>query len=494
MDHRGVAGLVGAVWYFVLRFGQATDSAAARAQIAVEGAKEHAERAAAAERVVHADLARSWAPTTASDVEVMPEGKTFYPRMLADIKGATSSIHIMQYGFNPGVIGDQFTPVLEQKARDGVKVRIILDALGSHAWFGTKTMLSSLAAAGVEVMLHDAARRTAAVRSASGDGRSPRTSSAESSIASSSSSMARPLRRRRRDRGPLRRRPLPRRVHPLHRSGDPAAAGHLRRQLPLPRRDAADRRGALDAPSAGPGPGAHRVTVLMNWPRAGARTEAAFRLVREAASRLDMTNPYIGDPRMIATSSTPAGAVRWCGLLVSDDAHGGIAAAAFKHHYDALLDAGVQVWEYPALVHAKVIVSDDRALVGTLNLDAWAMYRNPELGLLFEDASVADQFRTVMIDPDVVVSKAGRRRPAVPASEEPDPRPRQLPVLRARRHAGDPGLQLPVDGRRFDERTRRIGPLRRVDEGRPSLPSAEPAVRADEPRTRRPRRFPRPCG
>ena len=64
-------------------------------------------------------------------------------------------------------------------------------------------------------------------------------------------------------------------------------------------------------------------------------------------------------------------------LVVSDDAHGGIAAAAFKHHYDALLDAGVRVWEYPALVHAKVIVSDDRALVGTLNLDAWAMYRNP---------------------------------------------------------------------------------------------------------------------
>ena len=45
MDHRGVAGLVGLVWYFVLRFGQATDLEAARAQIAVEDAKEHAERA-----------------------------------------------------------------------------------------------------------------------------------------------------------------------------------------------------------------------------------------------------------------------------------------------------------------------------------------------------------------------------------------------------------------------------------------------------------------
>jgi cardiolipin synthase len=120
-----------------------------------------------------------------------------------------------------------------------------------------------------------------------------------------------------------------------------------------------------------------------------------------------MTNPYIGDPKMIADiieAGRRGVAVR---LLVSDEAHGGVAAAAFKHHYDALIEAGVQVWEYPALVHAKVILSDDRALVGTLNLDAWAMYRNPELGLLFEDASVADQFRTVMIDPDVTVSKAG---------------------------------------------------------------------------------------
>lgn len=406
----GLAGLVGFVWYFVLRFGRATESEAARAQIAVEEAKAHAERSAAAERVVHADLARSWAPTTASDVEVMPEGKTFYPRMLADITGAQSSIHIMQYGFNPGVIGDQFTPILEQKARDGVKVRVILDALGSHAWFGTREMLRSLAAAGVEVMLHDAIppdrsgpvghRRWALAANQFGrvehrklvlvDGATAYVGGAgiEDHFADG-------------------------RFHDVYIR----FTGAVTRQLQaifldsfryhgggLPTGD-----GALDdlfppVPEAGP----HRVTVLMNWPR-GWRpyTEAAFRLVQEATARLEMTNPYIGDPRMIA-DIVEAGrrgvAVR---LLVSDDAHGGVAAAAFKHHYDALLDAGVQVWEYPALVHAKVILSDDRALVGTLNLDAWAMYRNPELGLLFEDASVADQFRTVMIDPDVAVSKAG---------------------------------------------------------------------------------------
>ena len=407
----GIAGLVGFVWYFVLRFGQANGTEEARAQIGAEDAQAHAVLAAGADRVVHADLARSWAPTTADDVEVMPEGKTFYPRMLADITGAQSSIHIMQYGFNPGVIGDQFTPVLEQKAREGVKVRIILDALGSHAWFGTKQMLTSLAAAGVEVMLHDAIPPD----------RSGPVGQRHWSLAANQF-------------GRVEHRKLVMVDGAIAYVGGAGIEDHfadgrfhdvyirftgpVTRQLQaifvdsfryhggtLPVGD-----GALDAefpPIAGHGK--HRVTVLMNWPR-GWRpyTEAAFRLVRESTSRLEMTNPYIGDPQMIEAiidAGRRGVAVR---LLVSDEAHGGIAAAAFKHHYDALLDAGVQVWEYPALVHAKVILSDDRALVGTLNLDAWAMYRNPELGLLFEDASVADQFRRVMIDPDVLVSKAGQ--------------------------------------------------------------------------------------
>jgi cardiolipin synthase A/B len=404
------AGLVGVVWWFVLRFGRPTESEVALAQITVEDAKAHAERAASADRVVHSDLARSWAPTTADDVEVMPEGKTFYPRMLADITGATSSIHIMQYGFNPGVIGDQFTPILEQKAREGVKVRIILDALGSHAWFGTKRMLAGLAAAGVEVMLHDAIppdrsgpvgqRRWSLAAHQFGrvehrklvlvDGATAYVGGAgiEDHFADG----------RFHDVYIRFTGPVTRQLQAIFVDSFRYHGGVLR-----------DGEGTLDDlfPPV-PEPGAHRVTVLMNWPR-GWRpyTDTAFRLVREATSKLEMTNPYIGDPHMIAAiidAGQRGVAVR---LLVSDDAHGGIAAAAFKHHYDALIDAGVQIWEYPALVHAKVILSDDRALVGTLNLDAWAMYRNPELGLLFEDASVADQFRRVMIDPDVLVSQAG---------------------------------------------------------------------------------------
>ena len=51
-----------------------------------------------------------------------------------------------------------------------------------------------------------------------------------------------------------------------------------------------------------------------------------------------------------------------------------------KGHYRALVEAGVQIYEYtPGFVHAKVFVSDDRkAVVGTINLDYRSLYHHFE--------------------------------------------------------------------------------------------------------------------
>ena len=43
------------------------------------------------------------------------------------------------------------------------------------------------------------------------------------------------------------------------------------------------------------------------------------------------------------------------------------------------------MWEYPsAVVHAKIVVADDTVQFGTLNLDAWALYRDFELGMVVD--------------------------------------------------------------------------------------------------------------
>ena len=98
-------------------------------------------------------------------------------------------------------------------------------------------------------------------------------------------------------------------------------------------------------------------------------------------------------------------------LVIADKAHANaVTYRAFLHMYDEMLAAGIEIWEYPAVVHAKVIVSDDRVLIGTLNLDAWAMYRNPEMGLQFDDASVAEQVVSVLFEPDIAACPCPARR------------------------------------------------------------------------------------
>jgi phosphatidylserine/phosphatidylglycerophosphate/cardiolipin synthase-like enzyme len=63
--------------------------------------------------------------------------------------------------------------------------------------------------------------------------------------------------------------------------------------------------------------------------------------------------------------------------------------------------AGVEVWLHPVFPHAKVVLADDRALVGSTNLDAWALYRNWEIGILIEDAAFTDHVRRELFDTDV---------------------------------------------------------------------------------------------
>lgn len=48
--------------------------------------------------------------------------------------------------------------------------------------------------------------------------------------------------------------------------------------------------------------------------------------------------------------------------------------------------------------------------IGTTNLDAWALYRNWEAGLLFEDEVAAETVRHDLFDRDVAVSRPARRQ------------------------------------------------------------------------------------
>ena len=69
-------------------------------------------------------------------VTVFTNGTAFYPAMLAAIGEATRSINMELYIFQPGRIADQFVTALSAKARQGVTVTIVVDALGSLSLWG----------------------------------------------------------------------------------------------------------------------------------------------------------------------------------------------------------------------------------------------------------------------------------------------------------------------------------------------------------------------
>ena len=65
-----------------------------------------------------------------STVEVLSGGQAFYEAELDAIREAHLSIHIEAFLFTPGQITDRFVAALTERARAGVHVRLVLDAIG----------------------------------------------------------------------------------------------------------------------------------------------------------------------------------------------------------------------------------------------------------------------------------------------------------------------------------------------------------------------------
>ena len=69
-------------------------------------------------------------------VTVFTNGAEFYPAMLDAIRSATHSVNIECYIFQPGQVADQFIDALSDRARIGVNVTVVVDAIGSFNLWG----------------------------------------------------------------------------------------------------------------------------------------------------------------------------------------------------------------------------------------------------------------------------------------------------------------------------------------------------------------------
>jgi cardiolipin synthase len=82
-------------------------------------------------------------------IDVFTDGPAFYPAMLDAIRAARETINMECYIFKNGEIAERYIQVLSDRARAGVRVTMVMDAIGSLGAFG-KTA-AALRAAGCRV-------------------------------------------------------------------------------------------------------------------------------------------------------------------------------------------------------------------------------------------------------------------------------------------------------------------------------------------------------
>jgi cardiolipin synthase len=360
------------------------------------------------------DLALAFGETTATSAEVLVGGATFFPRLLADVEAASSSVHIVQFGFRPGKIGDAFADALAAKARGGVAVRLVVDRNGSDPDGKSRGMYERLASAGVQVCTTRATQARAPFGPLGENGRKPRWNldglghidhrklfvvdgrvgwvggagvedhfadgrfhdlfvRLEGRIVSQLQLVF---------------------VASFRRLGGTVRTGELETLFP------ADGRGSDGAPAI----------VLHNAPgRFRPITDAIAAAFDGARETLDVINPYVTDRGMIRRMERASERGARVRLFVPGTPNNWACGLAERFHHARLLDAGVEIHDYPQMLHAKAFVRDgEEVIAGTCNLEAWSLKRFFEIDVRVRSHDLARQFDERFVAPALEVSSPGR--------------------------------------------------------------------------------------
>jgi cardiolipin synthase len=164
-------------------------------------------------------------------------------------------------------------------------------------------------------------------------------------------------------------------------------------------------------PDHGPAPaGAVPAVVLHNAPgHVRPVSDAIAELIDSARDTLDIVNPYVTDRAMVRRLGDAGRRGVRVRLVVPARPNNWACGAAQRHHHRYLLAAGVEIVEYPRMVHAKAFVRDGRdVVVGTCNLDAWSLRRSFEIDVRLQSPALAEEFATEFFTPAVAISRPGR--------------------------------------------------------------------------------------
>lgn len=319
---------------------------------------------------------------TATSVRLLVDGGSTYDALLAAIAEARESIHLEYYIFEPDRSGAMLRDALAARARAGVKVRLLLDAVGSSRM--RRRFLAPLEAAGAEVAwfhpmsiglgrpwLNMRLHRKVVVI----DDRIGFTGGVNISDEQDE---------RLRDDA----------YHDLHLELRGEVVGQLQLVFaedwvyatgqPPPLSAVRHEHGDVPAQVLVSGPDSPWETIH--------RTHVSA--IYAARRRVWLATPYFvpGEAAMMALTSAAMGGLD-VRLLVPKVSDSWLVTLAARSYFDELLEAGVRIHEYgPRMLHAKALLCDEETvIVGSANFDHRSFRLNFEMSVLLHDRALADR-------------------------------------------------------------------------------------------------------
>jgi cardiolipin synthase len=317
--------------------------------------------------------------------EVLTIGDLIFPSMLAAIQGATRRICFETYIYEAGTVGDQFSAAFEAAARRGIKVNMVIDAMGTDkipkAW--RKRLVDAGAEIGdfgqakwytLEELNYRTHRKILVV-----DGRVAFTGGVgldDHWLGNAEN----------KDHW---RDTMVRIEGPSARLMECAFTEHFVEKSNHPVTPAVD-----PPPTIPPGP-RDSAMVLRSSPSGGSNDMKRLYLLSIAAARrtLDISSPYFITDESSEWSLAQAArrGVKVRILVEGDLTDAKPVKYASRDAYQNFLDRGIEIYEYqPTMMHAKAMVVDGTwSMFGSANFDNRSLELNDELNVAVSDPGLA---------------------------------------------------------------------------------------------------------
>ena len=125
-------------------------------------------------------------------------------------------------------------------------------------------------------------------------------------------------------------------------------------------------------------------------------------LIYSAQTRISVTSPYfVPDEPLLYALTTAARRGVAVELFVSEEGDQFMVFHAQCSYYQALLEAGIRIYQYPspAVLHSKYFsVDDDVAVIGSSNMDMRSFALNHEVSMMLTGGDIVARFRKVEDD------------------------------------------------------------------------------------------------